>query len=104
MYRIKYALSVEWIADGAGPQSVPSAQTILFGTLNFSDLTTRTNIAAGQATGFQGVPGADAPTIGNFNTALTGSSSTPTGGMALDLSTAINANLTRIQGFATGGG
>lgn len=41
------------------------------------------------------VPGAQAPTQGNFNTALTN--------MATDLGTQIAANLSQIQGFATGG-
>lgn len=41
------------------------------------------------------VLGAQAPTQGNFNTALTA--------MATDLGTQIAANLSQIQGFATGG-
>ena len=43
------------------------------------------------------VPGADAPTAANFNTAITG-------GMTTDLEAQVLANLGQIQGFATGGG
>lgn len=41
------------------------------------------------------VPGAQAPTQANFNTALTN--------LATDIGTQVAANLSQIQGFATGG-
>lgn len=41
------------------------------------------------------VPGAQAPTGANFTTALTN--------LATDLGTQVTANLSQIQGFATGG-
>lgn len=101
MYTIDYQLRVNFVADGGGPVSVPSQQSIILGQLSMKGLTITT--APLQPTGTQPVPGADAPTAGNFATALTGSSSVPTGGMALDLYNAIVANLGQIQGFATGG-
>lgn len=107
MYLLRYVLRAEWVGDGSGPVSVPSAQTLQLGTLQFSDLTTRYpgGIATGQPTGFIIVPGGDAPTQANFNTAISGAAGTPTApSMANDLSVAIAANLGRIQGFATGGG
>ena len=104
-YMIRYALNIEWIPDGAGPVSFPSAQKIKLGTLEFADLTTRVPATAGQPTGFILVPGGDTPSQANFRTALQGSSGAPTaGGMTADLDAAIAANLARIQGFATGGG
>lgn len=102
-YIIRYVAVVDWIGDGVGSMSVPSAQQLQLGSLplfgaGFAQ-------APGQPIGFQVVPGGDSPTIGNFNTALAGSSSTPTNpSMAYDLYTAVNANLARIQGFSTGGG
>lgn len=105
-YRISYMMRVEYIADGAGPMSVPAQQILLEGQISMQGLTvanpTITN--SGQPTGYQQVPGGNSPTQANFNNAMTGSDSTPSGGMALDLATAIATNLTRIQGFASGGG
>jgi hypothetical protein len=54
------------------------------------------------------VPGGDAPTQANFQTALTGTAGAPVGGaagsLAGDINAQIAANLGRILGFATGGG
>ena len=89
-YRLRYQVSVDWVGDGAGPGFgfVSTAQTKGF---------TQQQVVV--------VPGGDSPTIGNFNTALTGSSSTPAAGsMGADLNTQINAALAQIQGFSTGGG
>lgn len=87
-YRLRYTVNVDWIADGAGPMEVSAAQTIGF--------------SATVPVAF--VPGADAPTIGNFNTALSGSSATPTApSLSNDISTQIAAKLAQIQAFATGG-
>ncbi len=108
MYILRFVAQIEWIGDGAGPQSVPSAQKLQLGTLQFSDLTTRYpgGIAAGQPTGYLVVPGGDAPTQGNFNTAISGAAGTPTApSMANDLAVnGIAPNLARILTFATGGG
>lgn len=106
MYLIRYVVEVDWVPDGAGPLSMPSAQKLKLGSLEFAGLTVAnpTISITGQPTGYQQVPGGDAPTQGNFNTALTGSSATPAGGLALDISTAVAANLARIQGFASGTG
>ncbi len=95
-YQIRYQIDAVWIPDGAGPLSVPSAQRLQLGSMNFSGLTVQNpqNLTPGQPTGYQQVPGGDAPTQGNFDTALTA--------MQADLSAAIAANLARIQGFATG--
>jgi hypothetical protein len=106
-YIIKYALEVLWVPDGAGPLSVPSAQKLKLGTLEYSGLTVVNpqNLTAGQPTGFIQVPGGNAASQANFRTALQGSSGAPTaGGMTADLDAAIATNLARIQGFATGGG
>lgn len=103
-YRIDYQLKVSFVADGAGPVSVPQQQMLLLGQISMAGLTVQSVQAAGQPVGYQAVPGADAPTQANFNNALTGANATPAGGMALDLANAIAANLARIQGFATGGG
>lgn len=87
-YVISYTLNVQWVGDGVGAMSVPSAQVKTF--------TQSSRVL---------VPGADAPTLANFNTALTGSSSTPSSpSMAADLNAQINTALAQIQGFATGGG
>ena len=87
-YRLRYTLSIDWVGDGAGAMEVPSAQTKKF---------TQTQIVL--------VGGANSPAITDFNTAMTGSSSTPAAGsMCADLNTQINANLAQIQGFSSGGG
>ena len=88
-YRLRYQLSVDWVGDGVSPgTNVATAQTKGF---------TQTIICV--------VPGGDSPTQGNFNTALSGSSSTPTAGsMSADLSAQIATALAQIQGFSTGGG
>ena len=79
-YILKYTLNVEWLPDGAGPMTIPDAQKIKF-------------VQASLVL----VPGADAPTAANFNTAISGA-------MVTDLEAQVLANLGQIQGFATGGG
>jgi len=79
-YVIKYSLVVEYLPNGAGPMSVPDAQRIKF-------------VQASAVL----VPGGDAPSAANFNTAITG-------GMTTDLEAQVLANIGQIQGFATGGG
>lgn len=79
-YGLRYSLDVVWIGDGANAMSVPSAQKKKF---------TQSSIVQ--------VPGGDAPSAANFNTAITG-------GMTTDLEAQVLANLAELQGFATGGG
>lgn len=79
-YGIRYTLEVVYIGNGCNAESVPSAQRKKF---------TQTAIVQ--------VPGGDAPSAANFNTAITG-------GMTTDLEAQVLANLAQLQGFATGGG
>jgi hypothetical protein len=79
-YGLKYTLDVVWLPDGAGPMTVPDAQRIKF-----------------QQASIVLVPGGDAPSAANFNTAISGA-------MVTDLEAQVLANLGQIQGFATGGG
>jgi hypothetical protein len=79
-YGLKYSLDVVWLPDGSGPMTVPDAQRIKF---------VQASIVL--------VPGGDAPTAANFNTAISGA-------MVTDLEAQVLANLGQIQGFATGGG
>lgn len=79
-YGLRYSLDVVWIPDGASAMSVPSAQKKKF---------VQSSIVQ--------VPGADAPSAANFNTAISGA-------MVTDLEAQVLASLTQLQGFATGGG
>ncbi len=106
-YMIRYALEIVFVPDGAGPMSIPSAQKLKLGTLEYAGLTVVNpqNLTVGQPTGFIMVPGANAPSQANFRSALQGTSGAPSaGGMTADLDAAIATNLARIQTFATGGG
>jgi hypothetical protein len=88
-YALRYSMSVVWVGDGANQMSVPSAQVLKFTPLN----------------GLIQVPGGDAPTAANFNTAIgVTSGNVIANSMASDLEAQVLANLTRLQGFATGGG
>jgi hypothetical protein len=81
-------MDIVWIGDGSGPMSVPSAQRLKL---------TQTAIVQ--------VPGGDSPSAANFNTAIgVTSGNVIANSMASDLEAQVLANLTRIQGFATGGG
>ena len=92
-YRLTYVVDINWVPDGAGPMELGTGPIL-------SLLQSGFNLPPQVV-----VPGGNTPTLGNFNTALTGSSATPAAGsMAADLSTQIAAQLTRIQAFATGGG
>lgn len=82
MYILKWTASVSWVGDGAGPMSVPSAQTL--------------KIASGQYGGSVIVPGGDAPSGANLTAAGV------TAGV--NIGSGLNTNLGQIQGFATGGG
>lgn len=85
-YGLRYTLDVVWIGDGASAMSVPAAQKKKF---------VQSSIVQ--------VPGGDAPTAANFNTAI-GTTSPLAGSLAADLEAQVLANLGQIQGFATGGG
>lgn len=88
--RLTYTVSVCEVPNGAGGMSVPSAQVKTF---------TQQQVVT--------VPGTEgAYTLGNFNTALTGSSSTPTAGsLAADINAQITvAVLAQLNAFSSGGG
>lgn len=81
-YRLNYTFNLTWVPDGAGPMSVPSAQTLGF-------------------TGTQLVPGGDAPTTSG--TQVTSANLVTVGVSAgVDIGTQLSAQLARIQGFAGG--
>lgn len=82
-YQIRWQATVCWVGDGTGQMSVPSAQSIKYST------------ELGGAGGQIQVPGGDAPSQANFNTAAQA--------LATNLGTSIAANLAQIQAFATGG-
>ena len=84
-YGLRYALDIVWIPDGAGPMTTPDSQRLKL-----------------VQTAIIQVPGGDTPTLTNFETAM-GTTSALAGSMVLDLQTQINAKLTYIQGWATGG-
>ena len=87
-FGLRYSMDIVWIGDGSGPMSVPSAQRLKL---------TQTAIVQ--------VPGGDSPTAANFNTAIgVTSGNVIANSMASDLEAQVLANLTRIQGFSTGGG
>lgn len=79
-YVLRYSLSVEWLPDGAGPMTVPDAQKLKL-----------------QQSSLVSVPGGDAPSQANFNTAISGA-------MVTDLEAQVATNLAQIQAWATGGG
>lgn len=74
--RLRYSVNVDQVGDGTGPMTPILAQT-----LNLQ--------------GVVQVPGGDTPTQANFNTAI-GTTLTAA------LEAQIAANLTQIQGFASG--
>jgi hypothetical protein len=101
-FQIRYMMYVDYLAPGAQSLgAVPAQQSLLLGQVALQGIGLAT--APGGPAGEQQVPGGESPTQANFNNALTGSNSTPTGGMALDLANAIAANLGRIQAFSSGG-
>lgn len=122
-YVIQYQVEVCFFPDGAGPMSQASMQKVVFRPQPAGNYAAAApgaspgTVVAGAGGGFPVgpgpvgivVPGGDAPTQANFNTALSGSSTVPvaggqTGSMAGDIAAQIAAQLGRIQGFATGGG
>lgn len=98
-YFIQGEISICFVPDGSGPMSVPSMQKIVFRPAGWPG-----NSPTGGANGWL-VPGGNGASQANFNQALSGSTSTPAAAsLSLDISQQIAAQLTRIQGFATGGG
>ena len=92
-WRIRYSVNVDWVGPGEGAMTGSTAALPLGGgsqqTLNF------------QQSGFGSiVPGSTAgPPV-----AMTGADiTTLTNAMAADMSTQMNAQLARLNGFATGG-
>lgn len=86
MYLLDMRARIFWAPDGAGPMTVPEAQSIE-ATLGDS--------GSNAGTGFILVPGANAPSTGNINTAVTTA--------ATAISTYLQAQIAQIQGWATGG-
>lgn len=88
-YRLRYQVQIDWVGDGIGAMEGSSGgQTISF--------------SATVPVAF--VPGANSPTQGNFNTALSGSSATPTSpSLSYDVATQIATKLAQIQAWSTGG-
>lgn len=87
-YGLRYTLEVVYIGNGCNAMSVPDQQRKRF-----------------QQTGIVQVPGADAPTAANFNTAIgVTSGNVIAGSMASDLQAQVLAGLGQLQGFASGGG
>lgn len=86
MYLVSGSINISWAPDGAGPETVPNAQTVQF------SLGSQGSSTSG---GYILVPGGNAPTTGNINTAVVAA------GAALSL--AAQAAIAQIQGFATGG-
>lgn len=98
-YFLQYVVEVCFVPDGSGAMSVPSMQKVVFRPSGWPG-----NSPTGGANGAQ-VPGGNGASQANFNQALSGSTSTPAAAsLSLDISQQIAAQLTRIQGFATGGG
>lgn len=86
-YGLRYSLDVVWIPDGAGPMTVPDAQKLKL-----------------VQSAIVQVPGGDSPTQVNFNTAIgVTAGNVIANSMASDLQAQIATNLTRIQGWSTGG-
>ena len=92
-YGLRYSVDVVVLPDGAGGMSVPTSQVISF----FNSPNNPAGQTAGQPLGQASpVPGGDAPTQANFNTACAN--------MLTDIEAQIAANLPRILAFNTGGG
>lgn len=81
---LRYQLDVLYVGIGAGPMTVPAQQVLSL-------------FQANAPQGFVAVPGGEAPSQANFNSAITGA-------MTTDLEAQIATNLARIQAFAQGAG
>jgi hypothetical protein len=95
-YGLRVKLDIGFIGDGMGGVQVPSSQFLRFEVSpnNPVGLT----LGSGDGSQWQApIPGANAPTLANIQTALNS--------MVTDILAQITpAVLARIQGFATGGG
>lgn len=101
-WRLRYTFNVDWVAPGQGPIGSPQV-----GPGNANNQT----LGLINASGAQNVAGTGSVTIGGTTysnvlqaadiTTLIGLAATPSG-MAGDVSTQLNANLGRIQGFVAG--
>jgi hypothetical protein len=87
-YRIRYQLSVDWVPPGLG--------------LGMNNPTGHGEVGGpAQTLTFFGSPGASVP---NSTTFLSSDVTNLLASMSTDLSTQMNAQLARVQGFSTGGG
>lgn len=92
-YALRYQMDVVWIGDGTGPMTALAGAGAGIGVSGGGGAQV---LSMFQSSLVQ-VPGGDAPSQANFNTAITG-------GMTTDLEAQIATNLARIQAFASGGG
>lgn len=88
MYVLTGSVNISWLPDGGGPMTVPTAQTLKV-------LIDYVPAQAGIAAAPIAVPGGDAPSTGNLNTAATA--------FGTAVSTMLQANVTQIQNWASGG-
>jgi hypothetical protein len=98
-YRVTYQVNVDWVGDGQGPMSGNTAASVGMAAAG----------GAQRKTVFNGTPsGQMSKTFlaADVATLLTGSSSVPTGGLALDIYNQLIAAavLAQIQNFSTGTG
>lgn len=92
---LKYAVDIAWVPDGVGPMEVPSSAMLRF----FPSASNPGGVTLGNGAFAQGslIPGANAPSQANIITALNN--------LVTDLTAQLTpAVVSRIQGFATGGG
>lgn len=97
-YAIRMKVDIVWVGAGEGGMTQATSQVLsLFptapGNNASSSATGLPNVGMGQIVP---VPGGNAPTAANFQTAMNNATA--------DIDAQIAANLTRIQNFATGGG
>lgn len=85
MYLVAMTLKIQWAPDGAGPMTVPDAQVAEFSL----------GEQGSSSSSYVLVPGGNAPSMANINTAVVAAGAT--------LSTAAQAAIAQIQGFASGG-
>ena len=92
-YVIRAQADIMWQPDGSGPLSWSGNAQKLTVTVDFNPTAASTlNFSSGLIS----VPGGDAPTTGNISTACTA--------LGAAIAALFNANITQIQGFASGGG
>jgi hypothetical protein len=98
-YRITYQVNVDWIGPGMGPMGGATADSVGMAAAG----------GAQRKTVFNGTPGGQNSSTfvaADVATLLTGASSVPAGGLALDIYNQLiaAATLAQIQAFSTGGG